>query len=280
MTAVMAKTTHLFLNSLLLSAWNPVRCVFWNTTCSDDSNNNNNNNNNEDVAWILNWFAYSKLHLAIILGCLATSSLGSPLMESKVGFLSSCILLCYLVEGTMSLQYFNVPMAIYQAIILVALFVIILFWISKEELRPGYAYLAAAHNNHSFSQLSRHRHRILIPSVTLGMQTIFAILRVVGTTFGNSFHGSYLGNDSSDLYQNISNLIACDALLIAAVMLFALIFGSMDQHRWMLHGHAIMLFLSLLMLSSRQAEMMPADQVKSAKISTFSSIVLTMVGSL
>ena len=184
MTAILVHTTHLFFNSLLLSPWNPTRCAFWNQeSCSD-----------KDVVWMLNWFAYAKFHLAVLLGCLGSSSIGVASIESKLGFLSLSILMCYLAEGIMSLKHFNAPMAIFQAIILVVLMLVILFWISSEELRPGSAYLASAYRSRSLSQSQRRT--IAIPTVTLSIQAFLSVLRVVDMAFGSTLQGGYLGDDS------------------------------------------------------------------------------------
>lgn len=304
MTVFLIHTTHLFINSLLLAPWNPSRCSFWNQRSCSDAN----------IGWILNWLAFAKFHLAVLLGFLGVSSIGansSSYIESKLGCLSFSILLCYLVEGIMSLPQFNAPMAIFQTLILVLLTLVTLFWISREELQPGSAYLAAAFQSRSQSQ-SQQRQKLAIPTITLSIQAVLSSLRVVGVAFGSSVYGGYVGDGSryallrkllckiylnccslrqtrnahspfrfpsEDLFVSISSLMLCDAMLVPVVMLFALFFCTIDQHRSLLRGQAVALFVSQIVLSSRQADMMDPEYVKTSMIGTFSSIVLSVAGS-
>lgn len=183
MTVFFVQTTHLFFNSILLSPWNNLRGAFWNQqSCTVDE------------GWMLNGFFYAKFHLAVLLGCLGVSAIGSAYIESKLGCLMVGIIMCYLGEGILSLKHFNTPMAIFQASILVVLLLATLFWISTEELRPGSKYLVSAFQSRSISQ-SQQRLKISIPTLTLTIQAVLSSLRVIGMVFGSSY-GGYLGDAS------------------------------------------------------------------------------------
>ena len=55
---------------------------------------------------------------------------------------------------------------------------------------------------------------------------------------------------------------------------------TIEQHRSVLRAQAVSLFVSQIVLSSRQADMMDPEYVKTSMIGTFSSIVLSVAGSM
>ena len=183
MTAVLVFLTHTFFNAMLLSPWNSIRCTFWNQeTCSSD------------VGWILNWFSFSHFHVALLLGCLSASSLGHAWMETKIAYLSSAVLLSFLSQGIFSLKYLNPPMAVFQAGIFGTLLVVINFWIQQDEINiPGSVYLATPFRSRSLSVSQRQK--IAIPTLTLWIQLMLSIFRVVDMTFGDGKNG-YMGDSS------------------------------------------------------------------------------------
>lgn len=84
---------------------------------------------------------------------------------------------------------------------------------------------------------------------------------------------------NSDLFENVKSLTLCDAMLVPIVMIFALFFGTTEQHRSLLQGQAVSLVVSLIILSS-QADIMDTAYVKTSMVGTFSSIVLSVAGSM
>ena len=85
---------------------------------------------------------------------------------------------------------------------------------------------------------------------------------------------------NSDVFENISSLTLCDAMLVPIVMIFALFFCPVTQHRSLLYGQAVSLFVSQIILASSQADMMDNDYVKTSMVGTFSNIVLSVAGSM
>ena len=69
-------------------------------------------------------------------------------------------------------------------------------------------------------------------------------------------------------------------LLIPVVMLFTLAFGQVEQHRAVLKGQVAALFLSQVILSSKQGDLIPKEQLMAGMAGTFASIVISVVGSL
>lgn len=182
MTSVIVFTTLELFNSVLLSPWNHLRCTFWDQgTCS------------RDIGWILNWLAFSKFHVAVLLGCLSVSSLGYGWAETKIAHLCSAILISFITQGIFSLQYLNRPMAAFQGFIWMALLIAINFWISIQEQQPGSAYLTVPFRSQSLS--TTQRKKIALPTLALIVQVIVSILRVIDMTFGDGKNG-YIGDSS------------------------------------------------------------------------------------
>lgn len=75
-------------------------------------------------------------------------------------------------------------------------------------------------------------------------------------------------------------MAVCQMMLVSCIMLFAAIYCTIDQHRALLKGQAVSLFLSAHVLASAQGEMIEKSQVNAAMVGTFTSIVLAVVGGL
>ena len=69
-------------------------------------------------------------------------------------------------------------------------------------------------------------------------------------------------------------------MLVPVVMIFSLFFCTKDQHRSLLQGQVVALFVSQIILSSSQAEMIAKEEVQASRVGTFASIVLSIAGSL
>ena len=69
-------------------------------------------------------------------------------------------------------------------------------------------------------------------------------------------------------------------VLIPVVMLFCLAFGEVDQHRALLKGHVAALFVSQIILSSSQGDMIVREQLTAGMVGTFASLVISVVGAL
>lgn len=69
-------------------------------------------------------------------------------------------------------------------------------------------------------------------------------------------------------------------VLVPLVMIFALCFGHVDQHRAVLKGQVAALFLSQIILSSQQGEMIVREQLTAGMAGTFASLVISAVGAL
>lgn len=186
MTTVLVSVTQLFMNAVLLTPWNSVRCSFWNQdACSPD----------ED--WILNWYCFAKFHLCLVLFAFgaSTSMDATAWLEAKVGLLVITVLMCTLTGGVFALDLLNYHMAAFQAVVNVTLILILFYWTSVQELQPGSVYLTRVMRSGSLSMSRSQRQKIAIPTVSLGLQVTLSIFRAVDMTFGTSKDG-YLGDSS------------------------------------------------------------------------------------
>lgn len=69
-------------------------------------------------------------------------------------------------------------------------------------------------------------------------------------------------------------------MLATIIMAFAIIFGSVEQHRSLLQGQAMVLLVNQIMLASSQGDMMIRGHVHSAALASFFSILLSVIGCL
>jgi hypothetical protein len=75
-------------------------------------------------------------------------------------------------------------------------------------------------------------------------------------------------------------MAVCDMMLTAFLLVFALRFCTTEQHKVLLAGQALILFISQIMLSTSQGEQMDADMALAGSIGTFVFIVIAIVGVL
>lgn len=84
----------------------------------------------------------------------------------------------------------------------------------------------------------------------------------------------------SPVYQTISSFAVCDMLMVTSCLIFGLRYCTMDQHKHILYGQVGALFVSQIMLASKQGEMMDESIVTSGSIGVFVSILVGVVGAL
>lgn len=75
-------------------------------------------------------------------------------------------------------------------------------------------------------------------------------------------------------------MAVCDMMLAAMLLVFALRFCTTEQHKLVLGGQALILFVSQIMLATWQGEQMDNDMAVAGSIGTFVFIVIAIVGAL
>ena len=96
-------------------------------------------------------------------------------------------------------------------------------------------------------------------------------------TFGKGKDG-YLGNSSSPVFQSMSNAALVSMMWVTLILGWSTLMATADQHKVLLKGQAISLFVSQILLTFSQGEMIPPEQVKAGGIGTFLCIVVSILG--
>jgi hypothetical protein len=254
---------HMMVNSILLSAFNPSRCLYW-TQIGFTS----------DESWICNWYALAHFHLSVLLSCMTVKA-DSDLLE-KIAYLCTCIICCYIVEGVFIVDITDRTFSIIQCIsflgILLA-FAFTSFNVSSVDSNLSSSLFRKVKCYSSFD----NRVKLPMASVAVFMQLISSFYRVIDMTYGEG-RGAYLGDMTSLIYQSISNCAVCDMVLVALIFLFAFRFCNVEQQKLVLCGHAFVLFISQVMLSSSQGERIDSKSRVSGSIGTFLFMLIALLG--
>mmetsp|Transcript_4122 Transcript_4122/g.6889 ORF Transcript_4122/g.6889 Transcript_4122/m.6889 type:complete len:283 (+) Transcript_4122:1-849(+) len=262
---------HTFTNAILLSPWNPLRCAYW--TQAECTN---------DEAWICNWLAFAHLHVSVLLGCFMMVKVEEAELIERVAYLCFAIIMSYIMQGIFTIDLLDPLLAVIQCVVHVGILVAI-FSITFENPNSAQAYMVAParprlrkmNSNSSFDQ----RQKLPIATIALVMHLISSVVRVIDMTFGNGRAG-YTGDMSSPVFQSISSMAVCDMTLAAFLLIFALRFCTTEQHKLVLAGQAVILFISQIMLATSQGDHMDADMALAGSIGTFVFIVIAIMGAL
>lgn len=185
MTTILIFCTYTLCNAVLLSGLfsSSLQCSLWDETfCSTEE------------SWILPSYALAKLHIVLLVGSLAASSVGRVWLEVKIGFLCSGIILGQLAGGMACLQHLNPVMAMFQTILLITLLLVLLFWISQQQqqdLQPGFR-----SDPSSPSLLSPFGD---VPTQTLSLQLVLSMIQLADMAFG-TWKDGYLGDGFRYVY--------------------------------------------------------------------------------
>ena len=259
MTVILIFLTHGFVNTLLLTSWNPLRCAYWNVKeCT------------EDQSWILNWLAQGHFHVHVLLACLARTAMGSILLEQRLAYLTASVMLSDLSTGIFALDYLNKPMAALQCAIYIALLATIAW---HTATAPHVIPLPTELRSSSFDR----RQQLPVSMVAVTFQFLLAIIRVFDMTFGSG-RDVYLGNRSSAIYQIMSNAAVTQMLWTAIILCWSVLLANPTQQKTLLLGQAAALFVSQVMLAGYQGENMETGQLRAAVIGTFFSILIALAG--
>ena len=258
MTLVLVFITHSLVNWILLMPWNTLRCSFWNLyECSGDEN------------WILNWLAFSRFHMLVMLACLAKTSMGNYILEQRLLVLCSVLMLNYVSTGIFAIDLLNKPMASLQCIIFLVLLAISLHHLTTATVIP----LPSQLRSTSFDM----RRRLPIASVAVGIQCLLSMMRVSEMTLGRGRQG-YIGDSTSPVYQIISSASVNDMFFTSLIMGIYFMIGTVKQQKALLMGQTIALFVSQALLAGTQGDRIEPEQIKAGGVATFFSILIAILG--
>lgn len=258
MTLVLVFITHSAVNWLLVMPWNSLRCSFWNTyECSGD------------IDWILNWLAFSRFHILILLACLAKTSMGNYILEQRLLVICNVLMLNYISTGIFAIDVLNKPMASMQCVVFMVMLAISLHHLTTSTVIP----LPSQLRSTSFDM----RRRLPISSVAIGIQCLLSMLRVADMTLGNGRQG-YTGDSASPVFQAVSSFSVNDMFFTALILGIYFLIGTVQQQKALLMGQTIVLFVSLALLAGTQGDWIEREQVKAGGVVTFFSILIAIMG--
>ena len=177
--------SHCLANSWLLTAWNPLRCAYWNQQeCTADE------------GWMANWLSLSHLHVTTTLACMLMLAKSTPKEEEKLAFLICTIMMTYLVEGAFTLDRLDWRMASLQIII----FLGIMGWILCATYKDANAVIPyqptlPCHFPRMKKLASSGISKCHTATIVLGMHVVSSVLRLVDMKFGSGRNG-YMGDTS------------------------------------------------------------------------------------
>ena len=257
---------HTWINGLLLSSLNPLRCSYWNqSTCSADE------------YWICNWLALAHLHVAVLLACLMVKA--EPEFIEKAGYFCCAIIMCYIVEGIFTIDLLNRVLSAMQCITYIGILATVTYITYDEpnamQTLASRPVLKKVVSNPRFDMSNK----LPIASIAIIMQSLSSLLRVIDMTYGNGQEG-YKGDTSSPIYRSISNFAVCDMMLVCFLLWFALRFREAEHHKLILWGQALVLFITQVMLATWQGEQMDSDMALAGSIGTFFFVLIAIVGAV
>jgi hypothetical protein len=294
MTTILIFCTYTLCNAVLLSGFftPSSACFFWNkTSCSADD------------TWILRWFALAKFHVVILVGSLAASSTGMAWLETKIGILCSAIILGQLAAGMACLPHLNTAMTIFQAIILVTLLLVLLFWILHQPELPVQPDTAPL-----LLRSSQSPQDWPVPTLTLGLQLVLSMIQLADMTMrpvneflGDVsryvvdlqsiaclfrsilvltcvFHFGFFPSFFSPTFQSIAYLTTIDRMMVPLTLIAVLFVGNVTQQNAVLTGQAVSLFVNMTFLFLVQGNQMDPNHVKVIITANFISMAMSVLG--
>ena len=195
--------------------------------------------------------------------------MGNNLLEKRLLVLCNVLMLNFVSTGIFAIDFLNKPMAALQCIIHMLLLAISIHHLTTCNVIPLPSQLRSA----SFD----FRQRLPISSAALGIQCFLAMVRVCDMTLGKGREG-YKGDDSSPVYRIISHASVNDMFFAALILGVFFMIGTVEQQKALLVGQTIALFVSQALLAGGQGERIDSEQVKAGGVTTFLSIIISILG--
>lgn len=259
MTVVLFFVTHGIVNSILL-AFSPIRCIYWKRAeC------------NQDEAWMLNWLAFGMFHVNVLIACLASKARGHVILEQRLVFLVTAIILSYFSTGVFLLDHINKAIAFVQVAFYLVLLIVV---IQHYSTAPFQVPLPAQLRSSSFD----FRKQFPIATVAVSLQCLLSVFQVWDMTFGNGRY-YYLGDLNGSIFNSISHAAVTQMLWVSLIMGFSIVLATPEQQKFLLKGEAFALFICLALLSGEQGSKMDLTQNRAACVGTFFSMLIALFGS-
>ncbi|KAG7360758.1 hypothetical protein IV203_035857 [Nitzschia inconspicua] len=306
---------HMATNSILLSAWNPTRCLFWNLAVCPP-----------DLGWITTFLSLGHLQVVILLSSLARSVYGDPLEEVKFAHLVSSILCLEIAIGMFSKPDLHRPFLVIQLLVWTVLLACLqwftyfeydeLLRIQQRATRFGGAtptprelFLAVSRmqntstrslgsvpgtpgrrswfttptNSYNSNRLRVRGYPIL--SLSLGIVIIGSFVQLMELILDEGKTSYYAGasgsiSAASNSYQNSADMVTMDKWMVIIILAASLRFFNTSSQRAVLMGQIAGLMLHLIVLTAGPGELMEVEAMRATGIGTFFMILTAILGVL
>lgn len=256
MNLLLVFLSHGWVNTVLLTPLNPLRCGYWDTDVKTQGCSISN-----EEGTMMNWMASAMFHVNMLLSCLAYTAAGNPVLEQRLLLFVMTLVVGAVSSGIFYLEEIARPMAALQVIIwsgflFTALFVFATEYASDGAKRPPLRLLKST----SFDT----RLRLPICTVAVGIQAVLSIVKIVNRTF--IFDGLLLSLESAQYsnptVQSISQVALMNELWATLLISACVLLATETQQKTLLAGQAVSLFVCVLLLlndtyismSTRQSE--------------------------
>lgn len=262
MTIVLVFLTHGFVNSFLLTPWNPFRSFYWNATSLEESE-----------TWMLNWFTAGHFQIYTLLACLFAGIRGAKdsRLEERLVYLCATLVTCSLSTGIFSLDILNRPMAALMGFIYLSLLAAVMY----QSTIPSQSSAAEVLARKLFRSHDR-RSTVSMSTIAVTVIAILTAVRGVEVTFGEGL--DLEGVTPTVIYQRLLQASACQTVWATLILFWSAVQATAEQQKAILMGQFLIYFVSILLLAGPQGELMPPPQARAVGVSNFFGMCIALVG--
>ena len=282
---ILVYATILFVNAFLLTSWNEgLRCVYWNLS-----------NCHPDQSWMLNWLSLGQFHIGVLIIALGWSAHGNPLLEERLVVLVCAMIMSHLASGVHSLDYLNKPMAFVQLSAYLGLLLATLTHTSVTNhsqaqrilFRPNLRQLMSTRSLLRSSSSYDGRRKVQLSTIAAGFLCLLSAMNLLDVTFGKGRNDSFVGGDFRRVAEGaddlailtvISRTAVTYTLWVTAILGWSIFMATTHQHRYLLVGHAIALFVAQIMLTGAQGEQISTNKARASSLANFLAICVALLG--
>jgi hypothetical protein len=260
MTIILVFLTHGFVNTLLLTPWNPLRSYFWNAASLTESE-----------AWMLDWFTEGHFHFYVLLASLFLSIQGQneARLEERLVYLCATLVTCSLSTGMFSLDVLNQPMAGLMGAIYLGLLAAIMYQTSAVPSQSSTAELL-------FPSRGDRSETIPMATVAVGIVAVLNGVRGIELAFGEGLELDSAEN--SLVYQRLFQVFACQAVWVTFILIWTAAQATVEQQKAVLMGQFLVHFTSIVLSAGSPGALMPASEARAAGINNFLGLCITLLG--
>lgn len=140
----------------------------------------------EDMAWMCNWFAFSHLHVTVLLACMSATT-NAEQIRTPLACLCCILIMIYVAQGFLSSNLLHGPMAAVQCAVYGFITGSILFLVTRRERTDP-----VVESRGGDRQVKKAS---IATTAAMVLQLVMSAFRLFDMTFGSGREG-YLGDMS------------------------------------------------------------------------------------